>query len=303
MEIHQLRYFVAVAEAGSFSRAAERCFVAQPSMSQQIKKLEANLGQSLFDRLAQGVVLTEAGRALLPRARRILAEVCEAKAALKEDLEKGAGLLNVGAIPTMAPYLLPPVLDRFRREHPNCELSIREDLTQRLVEAVADCELDCAVLSTPIEDPLIELEVLGSERLLVTASRCHPLPPRGRLTLKLLRDEPVIVLHEMHCLGQQIRDFCSAHRVTRRIVCRSTQLETVERLVALDLGISFVPEMAARADGSPERTYGALSGADPRREIAVGWRRDRSRSTLARRFVEMLSADLAGGVHRVAALA
>jgi LysR family hydrogen peroxide-inducible transcriptional activator len=303
MEIHQLRYFVAVAEAGSFSRAAERCYVAQPSLSQQVKKLEASVGHLLFDRLSHGVVLTEAGRALLPRARRILAEVQEARAALKEDLETGAGLLAVGAIPTMAPYLLPPVLCHFRRAYPNCELSVREDLTERLIEAVVDGELDCAVVSTPIDEPLIALEVLGSERLLFTASRGHPLPPADRVTLQFLREEPAIVLHEMHCLGQQIRDFCRAHQVNHRIVCRSTQLETVERLVSLDLGVSLLPEMAARADHADDRMYCTLAGADPRREIAVAWRRGRSRSTLARRFVELLSADLASGLHRLPALA
>lgn len=303
MEIHQLRYFVAVAETGSFSRAAERCYVAQPSLSQQIKKLEASVGHLLFDRLTHGVVLTEAGRAFLPRARRILSEVQDARVALKEDLETGAGLLAVGAIPTMAPYLLPPVLCRFRRAYPNCELSVREDLTQRLVEAVVDGELDCAVMSTPIEAPLVELEVLGSERLLVTASRCHPLPPPDRLTLQFLRDEPAIVLHEMHCLGQQIRDFCRAHRLIRRIVCRSTQLETVGRLVALDLGVSLFPEMAARADHGEERVYSAVADSDLRREIAIAWRRERSRSTLALRFVDLLSTDLESGVHQLPALA
>jgi LysR family hydrogen peroxide-inducible transcriptional activator len=272
-------------------------------LSQQIKKLEAAVGHPLFDRLTHGAVLTEAGRALLPRARRILAEVQDARAALKEDLESGAGLLAVGAIPTMAPYLLPPVLCHFRRAYPNCELSVREDLTQRLIEEVVDGELDCAVLSTPIDAPLVELDVLSSERLLVTASRHHPLPPPEQLTLQFLRDEPSIVLHEMHCLGQQIRDFCRAHRLTRRIVCRSTQLETIERLVALDLGVSLLPEMAACADRAEERTYRAVVDVDLRREIAVAWRRDRSRSTLALRFVEILSAELASGAHQLAALA
>jgi LysR family hydrogen peroxide-inducible transcriptional activator len=299
MEMHQLRYFVAVAEAGSFSRAAERCHVAQPSLSQQIQKLERGLGQVLFDRLPQGAVLTEAGHALLPRARRILAEVREARGELERDLEDGRLPLAVGAIPTMAPYLLPPVLDRLTEEFPACELTVREDLTDRLVEALADLELDCAVMSTPVSHRLIDLEVIGSERLLLVTSPALELPPAEQLDLDALRRQPTIVLHEMHCLGEQIRDFCEASDLGQRIVCRSSQLETVQRLVALGLGLSLVPEMAARPGTDDALGYRPVPGLDPRREIAVAWRRDRSRSRLARRFAELVRADLDAGVHRL----
>ena len=115
MEITQLRYFVATAEAGTISRAAERCGVAQPSLSQQIRKLEQTLGQRLFDRLGRGVALTDTGRALLPRARQILAAVHDAQTHLGDDVEQGAGRLVIGAIPTMAPYLLPPALKIIRK--------------------------------------------------------------------------------------------------------------------------------------------------------------------------------------------
>jgi LysR family hydrogen peroxide-inducible transcriptional activator len=299
MEMHQLRYFVAVAEAGSFSRAAERCHVAQPSLSQQIRKLERGLGQVLFDRLPQGTVLTEAGHALLPRARRILAEVREARGELERDLDDGRLPLAVGAIPTMAPYLLPPVLERLTAEFPGCELTVREDLTDRLVAALADLELDCAVMSTPVRHRLVALEVLGSERLVLVTSPALDLPLAQRLDLDALRRQPTIVLHEMHCLGEQIRDFCEASDLGHRIVCRSSQLETVQRLVALGLGISLVPEMAGRTGADGPLSYHAVPGLDPRREIAVAWRRDRSRSRLARRFAELLRADLEAGRHRL----
>lgn len=299
MELHQLRYFVAVAEAGSFSRAAERCHVAQPSLSQQIKKLELHLGHELFDRHAHGATLTEAGHALLPRARRILVEVHEASASLQREVETGHGPLAVGAIPTMAPYLLPPVLGRFVRDHPGCELTVREDLTERLVEALLDYELDCAIVSTPIDHDLIELEVLGSERLLLTTAPGYSLRTSGEMTLQALRQEPTIVLHEMHCLGQQIRDFCSAQRARHRIFCRSTQLATVQSLVALGLGISILPEMAARADDEGIRHYLAIHPGEPTREIAVAWRRYRSRSSLALGFVARLAENLRGGLHRL----
>ena len=293
MELHQLRYFLAVVEAGSFSRAAEQCHVAQPSLSQQIKKLESGLGQVLFDRLARGVELTDAGRALLPRARLILAEVRQAEEGLQGEVETGCGPLAVGAIPTMAPYLLPPVLKLFLKEYPGCRLTVHEDLTERLMEAVVDCRLDCAVMSTPVDHELLEVEVLAREKLLVAASVDYDLPPADRLTLEDIRSEPAIVVHEMHCLGQQIRDFCSAHRLSQRIVCRGNQLSTVLSLVELGLGVSLVPEMCARQDRSRRRRYVPVRGEGPEREIAVVWRSDRSRSWLAKQFVALLSKQVA----------
>jgi len=305
MEMHQLRYFVAVAEAGSFSRAAERCRVAQPSLSQQIKKLERGLGHTLFDRLPQGVVLTEAGHALLPRARRILAEVREAQGELEHDVIRGRVPLAVGAIPTMAPYLLPPVIQRLAGEHPECELTVREDLTERLVEALVDLELDCAIMSTPVDHRLVEVEVIGAERLLLVAHPDLQLPPVEGAALDMLREQPSIVLHEMHCLGQQIRSFCDASDLAHRIVCRTTQLETVQRLVSLGLGISLVPEMAARSDArrhtrqAGSLRYAQIPGLSVEREISVVWRRDRTRGRLARRFAELVQADLEAGVHQL----
>ncbi|MCB1056287.1 MAG: LysR family transcriptional regulator, partial [Acidobacteria bacterium] len=272
MELHQLRYFVAVAEAGSFSNAARRCHVAQPSLSQQIKKLEIDLGQELFERHPSGVVLTEAGHALLPRARRVLSEVQEAAAALRSDIDDGAGPLAVGAIPTMAPYVLPPVLAPFSQRFPRCELTVREDLTDRLIEALLAYELDVAVLSTPIEEELVDVEVLGSERLLLAAPPGYPLPADHDVSLGALEHEPTIVVHEMHCLGQQIRSFCDAARVRQRVVCRSTQLATVQELVALGLGISILPEMAIAQDKDGRCCYHSLSEPQPCRDIAVAWR-------------------------------
>ena len=146
MEIHQLRYFLAVAETGSFTAAAKRCHVAQPSLSQQVRRLEEQTGFRLFDRLPKGAALTDAGRALLPRARRILADVADAAAAVADDLETGRGALVVGAIPTMAPYLLPAMAPRFLRRFPECELTLVEDYTERLLDKLIDQSIDMAIL-------------------------------------------------------------------------------------------------------------------------------------------------------------
>ncbi|TVQ56111.1 MAG: LysR family transcriptional regulator [Phycisphaerales bacterium] len=290
MELHQLRYFVTLAETSNFSRAAKQCGIAQPSLSQQIRRLEDSLGTPLFDRLGRSIAMTEAGEALLPRARRILSEVNDAAHEIRAEPARRE--LRLGAIPTMAPYLLPPLLKQFRREQPNCELTVREDLTARLVDAVIDCELDCAIMSTPVDDPLIELEVIATEPLLAALPRDFPLPEPRRLCMNDLRDQPTVVLHEMHCLGRQIEDFCSQSRLTRRIVCRGTQLMTILELVALGLGVSIVPEMCAKADRSKARQYMPITGSQPERDIAIAWRRGRTRPTLARSFIDLLQTSL-----------
>jgi len=294
MEIHQLRYFIAVADTGSFSRGAEQCGIAQPSLSQQIKRLEESLGTKLFDRLGRRIALTEAGHTLLPEAKRIVGSIEQVHQAITGGSLSG-GQLTIGAIPTMAPYILPGAIKRFQRSHPDRQLTVREDFTERLVDALVNCELDCAVTSSPIDHDLIETEVIGTERLLAAAARDVHLPDRKTLRLSDLRDQPTIVLHEMHCLGQQIQGFCSGSRIARRIVCRSTQLTTVLELVGLGLGVSLVPEMCAASDRSRARRYVAIGGAGengPKREIAIAWRRDRTRSAAAEAFVEEVVAEL-----------
>lgn len=293
MEVRQLRYFVAVAEAGSVSRAAERCGVAQPSLSQQIIKLESRLGVELFDRLGRGVALTDAGRALLPRARRILAQLHEVEANLRAEVESGRGRLAVGAIPTIAPYILPGLVARLRGEYPDCEILVREDLTQNLVEALVDSELDVAIMSTPVEHELIELDVLGREAMLVVAPIGHPICAGEDVALGDLRDQPAVTLHEMHCLGRQITDFCASRRLARSVVCRMTQIDTLLEFVRLGLGVSIVPEMVAARDRDPGRQYMPFRQSPPVREIALARRAGRARSLLNRRFAQLLAETLA----------
>lgn len=307
MEIHQLRYFVATAEAGSVSRAAMRCHVAQPSLSQQLRRLEATLGTELFDRQARGVVLTDAGRALLPRARRILAEVHDVETNLERDVDEGRGILTVGAIPTMAPYLMPPALGKLRQELPACEIVLREDFTDALVEALLDNQLDCAITSLPIDHELLRAEELGREDLLVVVPEGSPIGEEGSVSLAELRDQPLIRLEEMHCLSQQVEQFCNAKRLASHVVCRTTQLETILAFVTFGVGLSIVPEMAAASDPTigrgGGRRYARVKGAKVDRAIAMTWRKDRSRPKAALRLTEIIREQLTSGRHRIAAVA
>lgn len=291
MELHQLRYFVAVVEAGTASRAATRCRVAQPSLSQQIRKLEASLGKPLFDRLGRGMVLTDAGRSFLPRAKRILAEVRDAEAWAGRE-EEAAAILRIGAIPTIAPYLLPSALARTRAALPDCELTVREDLTEHLVEAIIDCEIDCAVMSTPPEDDRIQAEVIGVEELLAVVPASWDQMPRGVVSLADLRDQPAVLLEEVHCLGQQVEMICSLRRLAPRVVCRTTQLSTILEMVSLGLGYSLIPEMAMDSDRHASIRSSHLTTAKPTRPIVFVTRTGRERGRATTSFLASLRAGL-----------
>jgi LysR family transcriptional regulator, hydrogen peroxide-inducible genes activator len=286
MDLVQLRYFVAVAETGSFSRAAERCFKTQPALSRAIASLEEELNQRLFDRIGRRALLTDAGRLLLDRARRILEEVDDTERRLRDSGDLHGSRLTVGAIPTIAPYLLPRALDRFLRKHPEVELTAQEDVTRNLIEATARGEVDLAVVALPIDDDRLEVEPLWSEELLLALPRGHRLARRRNLSVGDLTPERFILLQEVHCLGEQVLSYCRAHECHPRIACRSAQIATIQSLIALGQGVSLLPEMARRGDTNC--VYRRLTSPAPSRTLAVMWRRHRYHSIAAEQFLDVL---------------
>ena len=288
MEIHQLRYFVAVADIGNFTRAAERCLVAQPSLSQQIIKLERELGQPLFERLGRKIRLTEAGHVLYDQARQILNVVDNAKQSVNDAVESGTGTLTVGVIPTIAPYLMPALLQPFVQRYPGAEIVIRENFTEF---TVADClqgDLDLGILALPIDGERLEVEPLYSEELLLAVPAGHPLATKRRVTTNDMMKERFILLNETHCLGEQIIGFCKGQSCLPAISCESAQLLTVQELVALGHGISLVPEMAAANDQSGRVIYRSLAGTRPKRTLCIIRRTNARPSLLVREFLGML---------------
>jgi LysR family hydrogen peroxide-inducible transcriptional activator len=288
MEIHQLTYFVAVAETGSFSRAAERCRIAQPSLSQQIQKLELELGEPLFDRLRRRVMLTDAGHNLLPRAINILAEVQDIKRSVNQEDNSVGGVLNVGFIPTIAPFVLPRVIKRFSCDFPNARLVVHEDLTEALVRDLVDGKMDVGITSTPIHNRLIHTQELLSESLLVASSKKNDIISHSKIQIKELDDFPFIALSEMHCLGEQVQSFCYQQHLELKIVCHTTQLSTVQNCVAMGLGVSLVPTAMALGDRSKQVVYRSLSDAVPQRKIAAATHVERTLSFLAKKFIEIV---------------
>ncbi len=290
MEIHQLRYFIAVADEGNFTRAAELCLVAQPSLSQQIIKLEKELGQPLFERLGRRIRLTDAGRVLYPRAAAVLANLEAIEEELADAVAEGRGRVSVGAILTVAPYVVPPLLKTFSRRYRLAELVIHEDLTARVIGELQRGELDVGILALPIEGRDLQVESLFEEELLLALPSGHRLVEKRRITMEDVAREPFILIDPVHCLGEQVLAFCVERDCRPQVVCRSSQILTVQELVGLGHGISLIPACAAEADRSKKRCYRSLSGPRPTRTLAMAWRKDRFQSRLVRAFIEHLRA-------------
>ena len=243
MEIHQLRYFVAVAEEGSFSRAAAREHVAQPSLSQQIQKLEAEMDHRLFDRLSRSVVVTEAGKCLLEYARKILVEIAESRRCLDDLKHDVAGRLTIGAIPTMAPYVLPKLIGKFQTRYPKVDLEILEDTTERLALRLEEGTLDIAIMSTCQQSPALEPHPLGKEALFVLLPNQHRLAKKKKINWSDLKSEKFLLLHEVHCLSAQVCQLLATHNLRPELALRGAQLATIAQMVATGMGVSLVPKM------------------------------------------------------------
>lgn len=246
MEIHQLKYFCAVARTGSFTRAAVEEGVAQPSLSQQIVKLEQTLGAKLFDRLSRAVQLTEYGRALLPKAQIILRELNEARSSL-ESLRHGVGgHLSVGCIPTLTPYFLAPRLSRFTTNFPQVEVRLVEETTPKLVDLLQVGELDLALVGLPVNSPEMLCSELFRESIRVAVGKTHRLADHNEVHAADLRGETILLLKEGHCFRDDALKICSRARTPLSAMFETDQFASIFPLVATGLGIALVPEMAAR---------------------------------------------------------
>ena len=297
MEMQQLRYAVAVARTGNFSRAAEQCHVAQPSLSQQIQKLEDELGERLFDRRKREVKVTAHGEAFLRHARRILEEVDAVKREAAEAQALLRGTLTIGVLPTIAPYLLPTALATFTKEFRGVEIVVHEDTTARLLKLAHDYEIDFALASQPIHDERLEVKALFSEELLLALPPGHALARKRTVMAADLAGENLIVMKEGHCLGDQVLGFCERREVKAKISFRSAQLETVQALVAAGLGLSLIPAMAARSGRDDLPEYRSLQSPRPQRKIVAVLPKQRPLARAANEFLKVVSAQFSRTRH------
>jgi DNA-binding transcriptional LysR family regulator len=294
MEIHQLRYFVAVADEGNFSRAAAKVRVAQPSLSQQIRKLEAEIGQPLFDRLPRSVVLTEAGRCFIEYARQILASIGDARRSVDELKEAVTGKLAVGAIPTIAPYVLPELVVKFQKDYPEVTLELVEDVTDGITQRIDAGELDVALASTCEQSPSLRRESLGSEPLLALVPETDPLAAKALVELDDLKVQRFLLLHEMHCLSQQVHYFLETRRLRPEIALAGSQLTTIAQMVAAGIGVSIVPQMMVKHQATPGCVSLPFAPPVPERELNFLHNPLRFQSKAAAAFRQEAAAVLSG---------
>jgi LysR family hydrogen peroxide-inducible transcriptional activator len=249
--------------------------------------LEQELGQPLFERLGRKVALTDAGRVLVEYAQKILSLAEDAKNRIADEQESGVGRVAIGAIPTVAPYLLPKVLKQFGRVCPKASVEIYEEVTELLLKMCLEGEADVILLALPVEEEQLRVEPLFRDELLVAMPRGHALASKPRLALGDLAEESFILLNETHCLTDDVLAFCRQREFRPRVACRSSQLDTIQRLIALGHGVSLLPRLAVDADSSKHRVYRPLVG-QPTRTVVMAWNPHRFQSRLVHKLLETI---------------
>jgi len=297
MEMRQMKYFDAVVREKNFSRAAESCGVSQPSLSQQMMALEEELGEPLFRRLPRGVEVTEAGYLVHERVLGILAETEKLASAFKERGNLQSGSVVLGMIPTVAPYLLPPLMEIFRRRYPGIHVRVTEGQTGSLIDDVVGEKVDFAVLSdvdaAVLKKRSLHMEKLFTERLFVALPEGHALARMETVPASEIVPDHVLSLSDGHCLRDQVPTVCrsravSGGRAQPGSLLECEQLSTLQALVAAGLGVAFVPEMSVRQEPVEGVVYRKLKTPSARRQIALLKRRGRNMSPAAKALADCL---------------
>ena len=272
MELHQLRYFLELSRELHFQKAAEKAHVTQPTLSQQIKKLEDELGLPLFERSPRNVRHTAAGKKFLPHVIEALERIEHGVSGLREEADEISGLIRIAAIPTIAPYLLPGVISKIKRSAPKLMLEIYEETTSVLVEHLKEAKFEIGVLSLPIQDSGIVCRPLGKEPFYLAVSKDHPLAKRKTVSRSDIVKEKLLILQEGHCFSDQTLEFCNLSRKNEQIRFQGSSLSSVMRLVGAGEGVTFVPKMAVEPRLYPELRFISFGGTPPLREIGLAWR-------------------------------
>lgn len=286
VELQQLEQFVALARARNFTRAAAELNLSQSALSRAIQRLEDQIGEPLFERKPREVVLTDLGELLLERAKEVLELVDDTFLLLSDAGRKGR--IRLGAIPTIAPYFLPTLLRSFSEAHPDISILVQEDTTENLLKRCSHGEIDLAILALPLIVKYLEIEPLFEEELLLVVSSGHELAGAAEITAETVERHPFVMLNEAHCLSDHVASYCRQQAVQPVTVERISQIATVQELVALDHGVSILPEMARRLDASDRRVYRSFTGEKPSRTIAMAWNPYRYQSKWTKALMEHL---------------
>jgi LysR family hydrogen peroxide-inducible transcriptional activator len=291
-----MRYFLEVARQKNFSRAAEMCFISQPSLSQQIKKLEGEVGGALFLRSRSRVSLSPLGESFLKHAQAIMAEVATAEEFIAEAQNQIERTLRFGAIPTVAPYLIPGLFQTIREAYPDARLELVEKQTDSLVESLRMGEIDFALLSPPLEiDQTFDSLLLAKDELLLTLPADHPLCAQDPIRMDSIQEAKIILLEDSHCLSQQTAAFCEEVGLQADVHIRSSQIDTLLCLVEAGFGLTFTPRVAAQANAHRNLVFRSLRPTPCHRELRLYWMPRHVMSRFMENAVELFHREITSG--------
>ena len=290
MNIRALMYFVKLAELKHFSKAANACFVSQPTLSTQIRKLEDELGVSLVERAPRHIMLTPIGEDIAHRAKHVLRDIEHIKDAARRSKDPETGTIKLGIFPTLAPYLLPHVIPNIRKQYPDLRLQLAEEKTEDILNMLDQGRLDAGLLALPIEEHGMELEILFEEPFVTAMPASHPLTEKKSIAIEDLEGEELLLLEEGHCLRQQALAVCALAGAHERVDFHATSMETLRQMVATNAGVTLMPVLSvkppvASTDNIALRPF--ISPA-PSRTIALVWRSSSPLGGFLRKLAECL---------------
>jgi len=297
MNLKDLKYLVALADTGHFGRAAERTFVSQPTLSAQLKKLEEYLGVKLVERQPKNVQLTEVGKQIVVRARRMLDEGDSIVALARNNTDPFAGKLKVALIPTIGPYLLPRVMLKLRKALPKLGLMLYEYQTEPLLKLLREGEIDLGILALPVAQEGLETRPLYNEPFTVALPNGHPLAAKSAIKVADLKGQTLLLLEDGHCLRDQALEVCSRIDVREAEDFRATSLETLRQMVVAGLGITLLPETAVESPFGSQRglTIRQFAKPAPSRSVGAVWRKSTTRGAAIAAVCDVLAGVMAGG--------
>jgi LysR family hydrogen peroxide-inducible transcriptional activator len=283
MTLTELRYIVAVARERHFGRAAEACFVSQPTLSVAVKKLEEELDVKLFERGSNEVSVTPLGEEIIRQAQSVLEQAQSIKEIAKRGKDPLAGPLRLGVIYTIGPYLLPDLVRTAIAQVPQMPLMLQENFTVKLLEMLRAGELDCAILAEPFTDTNLALAPLYDEPFLVAVPRTHPLAGHERIQAEELKRETMLLLGTGHCFRDHVLDVCpefarfSSDAEGIRKSFEGSSLETIKHMVAAGMGVTVVPRLSVPPEPHPHIAYIPFEEPAPTRRVVLAWRRSFTR--------------------------
>ena len=288
MHLHQLKYFVSIVETGSMTKAAERCYISQPSISQQLSKLEDSIGKKLFFRVKNKLVLSDAGQLMYEQAKGILTRVEDAKRRVSDIDSISGGSVAIGVLPTLAPYMLPSTLLALSEKYPDAIVTVREEISESLVDAANRGELDVLIEVLPFDESHLKVDPLFSDEFYVAVNKNSPLAELDSVPVHSLDDIPFILLEDIHCLTRQIGHYCFNEHFMPKVLFQASQLATVKQLIELNYGVSILPHIAVEDEANSNIRYIKFDGTPPTRQVVLATSKDRYISPAAEHFASIV---------------